>query len=85
MARKPNRPSPVPAAFGAVLRRLREAKGISQEALALEAGLDRTFVSQIERGVRQPTLTSLFALAKAVGTPPDKLLYQVSKSLKGGG
>jgi len=64
-----------------VLRRLREAKGISQEALALEAGLDRTFVSQIERGVRQPTLTSLYSLARAVGTAPNRLLAQVSRIL----
>jgi transcriptional regulator with XRE-family HTH domain len=43
--------------------------------------MDRTFVSQIERGVRQPTLTSLYALAKAVGTAPSKLLAQVSRIL----
>jgi len=82
VARKPNRPSPIPAAFGAVLRRVREAKGVSQEALALSAGMDRTFVSQIERGVRQPTLTSLYALAKAAGVTPSRLLAQVSNELE---
>lgn len=52
--------------FGTVLRRLRVKKGLSQEDLAFEAGLDRTFVSMLERGVRQPSLSSLFAVAAAL-------------------
>ena len=41
-------------AFGAILRRNREEKGMSQEQLALDCGLDRTFISLLERGLRQP-------------------------------
>ena len=52
--------------FGTVLRKLRVKKGLSQEDLAFEAGLDRTFVSMLERGVRQPSLSSLFAVASAL-------------------
>ena len=44
-------------------RTLREAKGLSQEALALEADVDRTYVSQIERGVANPSLRVLYQLA----------------------
>ena len=58
----------VSAAFGRVLREQRIAAGVSQEALALSADVDRTFVSQIERGIRQPTLTTLCKLAR-VWTP----------------
>ena len=52
--------------FGTVLRKLRVQKGLSQEDLAFEAGLDRTFVSMLERGVRQPSLSSLFAVASVL-------------------
>lgn len=41
-------------AFGRVLREQPLTRGLSQEALAMEAGVDRTFVSQLERGVREP-------------------------------
>lgn len=44
---------------GANLKRLREAKGWSQEAMAHHAGLHRTYVSGVERGVRNPTASTL--------------------------
>jgi transcriptional regulator with XRE-family HTH domain len=53
-------------AFGEALRRARTARGISQEQLAHEAGLDRTYVSGIERGERNPSLTNLLRLADAL-------------------
>ena len=52
--------------FGKRLRKLREAKGISQEALAHEAGLDRTYVSSVERGKRNVSLKNIERLAKAL-------------------
>jgi transcriptional regulator with XRE-family HTH domain len=61
-------------AFGAVLSDLRATRGLSQEALAYEAGLDRTFVGRVEQGVRQPTLSVIFALAKALGVAPETLI-----------
>lgn len=51
---------------GENVRRLREARGLSQEALAFEAGMHRTYVSGIERGVRNPTVTVLERLAIAL-------------------
>lgn len=61
---------------GQNVRRLREEAGLSQEKLALEADLDRTYVSGVERGVRNPTVTVLARIAKALKTDPDKLLIR---------
>ncbi len=55
------------SAFGLNVRRRREAHGLSQEGLADVADLDRTYVSGIERGVRNPTLLTAGKLAKALG------------------
>jgi transcriptional regulator with XRE-family HTH domain len=54
--------------FGERVRKLRIAKGYSQEAFALQCELDRTYVSGIERGVRNPTLQVLLILARGLGT-----------------
>ena len=51
---------------GKNLRHLRHAKGWSQEDLALTAGVDRTYVSGVERGVRNPTVSVLWQLASAL-------------------
>ncbi len=67
--------------FGTVLRQLRVEKGLSQEALALESGLDRTFVSMLERGLRQPTLSSLFALAEALRIPASRIVRLTEKEI----
>lgn len=49
-----------------VLRQVRTSRGLSQQDLALESDLDRTYISLLERGLRQPTLTTLIALASAL-------------------
>jgi transcriptional regulator with XRE-family HTH domain len=51
---------------GKNLRHLRQARGWSQEDLALTAGVDRTYVSGVERGVRNPTVSVLWQLASAL-------------------
>jgi transcriptional regulator with XRE-family HTH domain len=61
---------------GRNVRRLREEAGLSQEKLALEADLDRTYVSGVERGVRNPTVTVVARIAKALKIAPDKLLIK---------
>lgn len=66
-------------AFGRVLRERRLAAGLSQEKLALEAEVDRTFVSLLERGGRQPTLATLWRLAGALGVAPTELIAGVEK------
>jgi transcriptional regulator with XRE-family HTH domain len=62
------------------VRRLRQAAGLSQEKLAFEAGVDRTYVSQVERRLRNMTIGVLARLAKALGTTPDRLLVPARKS-----
>lgn len=54
---------------------LRQAKGWSQEALALEAGLHRTFIAHVERQSRNISLDNLERIANALDVPPHLLLY----------
>tara|TARA_R110000824_G_scaffold52692_6_gene146364 strand:+ start:5920 stop:6147 length:228 start_codon:yes stop_codon:yes gene_type:complete len=68
-------------AFGIVLRRLRKQKGISQERLALEGNLDRTFISMLERGKRQPSLTTILNLAIVLGVGEGELVELVVKEI----
>jgi transcriptional regulator with XRE-family HTH domain len=59
---------------GLNVQRLRQARGLSQEELAFEAELHRTYISGVERGVRNPTVTVLAKIAVALKVPPDQLL-----------
>ena len=74
-----NTPITPHAAFGQVLRKMRQAAGWSQEQLGLEAGIQRNFVSLIETGQNQPTITTIFKLARALGVKPSKMLVTVEK------
>lgn len=60
--------------FGCRVRELRTAKGLSQEAFAAECGLDRTYISGIERGKRNVSLENLRVIAKALGITLSRLL-----------
>jgi transcriptional regulator with XRE-family HTH domain len=62
------------ARLGNNVRRLRREKGWSQEAYADEAGIHRTYVSDIERGARNPTITVIEKLAKPLGVSSGTLL-----------
>lgn len=68
--------------FGQVLREQRISRDLSQEELALAADVDRTFVSQMERGIRQPTITTLMKLASALGIQPSTLVVRMEKLLR---
>jgi transcriptional regulator with XRE-family HTH domain len=68
--------------FGQVLREQRISRDLSQEQLALAADVDRTFVSQMERGIRQPTITTLMKLAGALGIQPSTLVIRMEKLLR---
>lgn len=52
--------------FGAALRELRTAKGLSQEALALNCDLDRTYIGGVERGERNVSLVNIYRIAAAL-------------------
>ena len=60
--------------FGERLRELRKQKNLSQEEVALQSGLHRTYVSDVERGSRNVSLRNIEKLAKALGTKPHDLL-----------
>lgn len=62
--------------FGEVVRQLRQARGISQEALAAEAGLHRTYISLLERGLRNPSLTVIQQLADALRVSITELISE---------
>ena len=66
--------SPVHAAFGQALRELRAERGMSQEAVALAAGLNRGYYSGVERGVRNVSLTKIIKIADALDLPPSAVL-----------
>lgn len=68
--------------FGKVLRELRVEKNISQEKLAEYCELDRTYISLLERGQRQPTITTIFKLAKALNLSPSALIEKVENQVK---
>lgn len=65
--------------LGLNLRRIREERELSQEELAFECGLHRTYVSGIERGVRNPTITVLERLAESLGVSPCSLIEAPAK------
>jgi transcriptional regulator with XRE-family HTH domain len=54
--------------------------GLSQEAMALEAGIDRTYASQIERGISNPSLRVICAVTKILGVEPVDLLSDKEKT-----
>ena len=60
--------------FGLRVRKLREEQGWSQEDFADKIGIHRTYVGGIERGERNPTLTTITRIAKALGVKPSDLV-----------
>lgn len=68
-------------AFGRVLRQKRQEAGLTQEQLALEADVQRNYVSLIERGVNQPTIAVLFKLANALKCSPSTLILLVEEEM----
>ena len=68
--------------FGAALRRLRLAAGLSQEQLGLEAGVQRNFISLIELGQNQPTISTISKLARALGMKASQLVAEAESDTK---
>lgn len=70
---------PLLLAFGRCVRRHREARDFSQEKLAERADLDRTYISDIERGGRNPSIRSITAIARALGLTVSELTEGMGK------
>ncbi|MDR1219191.1 MAG: helix-turn-helix transcriptional regulator [Treponema sp.] len=64
-------------AFGVLLQEARKNKGISQEKLAELSGLHRTYISDLERGLRNPTLSTIVTLANALEMTVSELLKEL--------
>ena len=71
----------VSIALGHVLREARRSRGISQEELALRCGLDRTYPSMIERGLRQPTVGVLLTIADVLNIAAATLINRTLEEL----
>jgi transcriptional regulator with XRE-family HTH domain len=67
---------------GLNVRKFRGELGLSQEQLAFEAGLHRTYINGVERGVRNPTVTVLEQIATALGIPAGRLLNEAPRPTK---
>ena len=65
--------------LGEELRKSRLAAGLTQEQLGFEAELDRTYISQLERDLKSPTLDVLFRLCDAMNIPASQLIARVEK------
>lgn len=68
--------------LGLNLKKLREEQGFSQESFADHCGLHRTYISGIERGVRNPTVIILDKIAKALKVPAGQLLDEARANTK---
>jgi transcriptional regulator with XRE-family HTH domain len=72
--------SGVEKAFGQVVRTIREEIHISQAELEKRTGLNRTFISDLERGIQGPGIRTIFRIAKGLETSPDSLLRRTTRS-----
>lgn len=70
------------AAFGQAIRDVRNRRGVSQEGLALQCGLDRTYISGIERGTRNPSLTNILKIAAALEVGPAELFAEIPGAIE---
>ena len=67
--------------IGKAIRKCREEKGLTQEVLSGLADLDRTHYSKIERGLRSPTIDTLFKIAGALDMPPHQLMMEIENAV----
>ena len=67
--------------IGKVIQSRRKSKGMSQEVLSGLAGLDRTHFSKIERGLRSPTIDTLFRIANALDISPHELIADIEEAV----
>jgi transcriptional regulator with XRE-family HTH domain len=69
-------------AFGKILRSLRKDRGYTQETLAFESGLDRTYVSLLELGSRSPTLDTIMTLCSALNVTLSQFMQAVETEMQ---
>jgi len=81
--RRSRKPAPTAEElFGRTLREIRKDQAISQESLAFESGYHPTYIGQLERGKKSPSLRAILRLAKALNTPGWEILKRVEAALE---
>jgi transcriptional regulator with XRE-family HTH domain len=78
-------PLTIEEAFGLTLQELRKARKLSQEELGFESGYHRTYISQLERGHKSPSLKTIFQMAAALKVSPSEIVLCVERALAGSG
>lgn len=72
-------------AFGLTLQELRRVRKLSQEKLGFESGYHRTYISQLERGHKSPSLRTIFQLAVALKASPSEIVLRVEQTYAASG
>lgn len=68
--------------FGDVLRSFRIEKGLTQEELAIECGMDRAYVSELERGLKEPCLSTILRLTNTLKVPVADVMARVEATVQ---
>ncbi len=68
--------------FGQILRELRTERGLSQEELGFESNYHRTYISQLERGQKNPSLKAIFRLARVLGIRPSEMIRRIESRVE---
>lgn len=71
----------IEAIIGKILKSLRIKRGLSQEELAFQSNLDRTYISMLERGIHQPTISTLISLSKPLNIKPSDFMKLIEQEL----
>lgn len=66
--------------IGDILKRLRKEKKLSQEELAFRCNIDRTYISMLERDIKQPSITTIFGLAKALEMKASEFVMEIENN-----
>lgn len=67
--------------FGKVLKDKRQRAGLSQEKLALMCSLDRTYIGLLERGQRQPTISTIFVICQNLNIYPSQMIKEIEERM----
>jgi ribosome-binding protein aMBF1 (putative translation factor) len=67
-------------AFGEALRQIRKGRGMSQMDLFMESGIDRTYISAVERGIQSPTIRMIVRFANCLKVKPSELVRRMEQS-----
>lgn len=72
--------SPAHSAFGAEVRNCRHSRGLTQEDLSAKLGLHVSHVSQVERGIKNVSLTNILKFSRALGCPVSQLMVRAEEA-----